>query len=247
MNILKKVLIPTLLLLIWGCKKDDEGMEASIRLQLLYNGIPMVTQQNYDYPDGKTFVLTKFSSYMTELSLQSGSSEQQIEEVQLINMTETLRTEETSQQGFLIFSGKTKLNSIDQIHFNLGLTPEQNSTIPADHDPGTPLALAGEYWLAWESYIFTKIEGWIDLDGDGMAEAGVALHLGSDEVMKSFSLQNIDGSNALVIQIDLARIFEQDKVYDIEANPQIHSLSQIESLRELSNNLEKAVSLKSTL
>lgn len=247
MNISKKILIPLLVLLIWGCGKDEEGTEVTVRLQVLYNGEPMITQTNYSYPDGKTFVLTKFSTYMTDLALQSGNNDQLIEEIQLINMTETQRSEESSEQGYLIYSGKTNLNSIDQIHFNLGLTPEQNSTVPADHDPGTPLAMAGEYWLAWESYIFTKIEGWIDLDNDGMAETGVALHLGSNEVMKSFSLQNIDATTDITIQIDIAKIFARDKIYDIEANPQIHSLSQIESLRELANNLENAVSLKTSL
>ena len=51
-----------------------------------------------------------------------------------------------------------------------------------------------------------------------------------------------------MIQIDLAKVLAREvKIYDIEANPQIHSLSQIESLRELSNNLEKAISIKSIL
>lgn len=244
-----QVLLLIVLLGISSCRKEEEkGIDVSIRLQLLYNGEPMVTQQNYTYPDGKAFVLTKFSTYLTDLAIQSGNQSEDLEDVQLINMTETLRSSAGSEMGYLIYSGKSKLTSVEQLHFNLGLTPEQNGTIPADHNSGTPLAMAGEYWLAWESYIFTKIEGWIDLDADGMAETGVALHLGSDEVMKSFSFQNLDGENELIIQIDLARVFQQgNKIYDIEANPQIHSLSQIESLRELSNNLEKAVTLKTTL
>jgi hypothetical protein len=236
-------------ILLQSCTKDGQGIETNIRLQLTYNGDPMVTQRNYTYPDGKTFVLTKFSTYMTGLSTQSDIGEQQIDDVRLINMTETLQSEQTSAQGILIYSGKIKGNSIDQIHFNLGLTPEQNSTVPADHDPGTPLAMAGEYWLAWKSYIFTKIEGWIDLDGDGMAETGVALHLGSDQAMRSFRVFPPSSDNSeITIQIDLARIFDQEgKIYDIEANPQIHSLSQIEALRELSNNLEKAIFIKAIL
>lgn len=249
MKVFYSVFYLLLLLTGFACKKDEvTGMDLTIRLQVLYQGNPMTNQVEYAYPDGKTFILTKFSTYMSDLTVQSGSQEETLEEVLLINMTETMRTSAGSEQGYLVYSGKTKLNSIDRIHFNLGLTPEQNSTIPADHTPGTPLAMPGEYWLAWESFIFTKIEGWIDLDGDQMAETGVALHLGSDEVLKSFSFDTLDRTGTLTILIDLAQVFSQDgTIYDIEANPQIHSLSQIESLRELSNNLEKAVTLKTVL
>lgn len=230
-------------LLLSGCKKDVQ--EVTIKMQLLYNGSPMLTQQNYPYPDGRTFVLTKFSTYLTDLIIESGTASQELEEVRLVNLTETLRSMITSNEGYTIYQGETNLSSIQNLHFNFGLTTAQNKTIPADYPSGHPLAMPGEYWLAWESYIFTKIEGWIDLNNDGMAETGVALHLGSDEAMKSFTFTNLDGTNELTIQIDLARVFEQEnKIYDIEANPQIHSLSQLESLQELSKNLEKAISLK---
>lgn len=241
-----KVFYLILGLAIVGCRKDD-ATEAVIRMQLLYNGEPMITQQEYDYPDGKTFVLTKFSTYLSNITLQSGNETRLVEEVRLINLTETLRNSASSLEGFTIFKGETGLNSIDQMRFNIGLTPEQNRKLPADYPSGHPLALPGEHWLAWSSYIFVKIEGWIDLDDDGMAETGVALHLGADQVMKSIRLFIPPGAMDLTIQIDLARIFAQNTIYDIRTNPQIHSLSQIEALIELSNNLEKAVTIKAPL
>ncbi len=233
-------------LVIVSCRKDD-ATEAVIRMQLLYNGEPMVTQQEYDYPDGKTFILTKFSTYLSNITLQSGNETRLLEEVRLINLTETLRNTAGSLEGFTIFKGETGLNSADRIHFNIGLTPEQNRKLPADYPPGHPLAMPGEHWLAWSSYIFVKIEGWIDLDDDGMAETGVALHLGADQVMKPKTLFFPASSMDITIQIDLARIFAQNTIYDIRTNPQIHSLSQIEALVELSNNLEKAVTIKAPL
>lgn len=238
-----KVFYLILGLAIVGCRKDD-ATEAVIRMQLLYNGEPMITQQEYDYPDGKTFILTKFSTYLSNITLQSGNETRLVEEVRLINLTETLRNAASSLEGYTIFKGETGLNSVDKIHFNIGLTPEQNSRLPADYPSGHPLALAGEHWLAWQSYIFVKIEGWIDLDDDGMAETGVALHLGADQVMKPMTLFSPGSAMDITIQIDLARIFMQNTIYDIRTNPQIHSLSQIEALIELSNNLEKAVTIK---
>ncbi len=241
-----KVFYLILGLAIVSCRKED-ATEAVIRMQLLYNGEPMITQQEYDYPDGKTFILTKFSTYLSDITLQSGNETRLLEEVRLINLTETLRNSDRSLEGFTIFKGKTGLQSVEQIHFNIGLTPEQNRTLPADYPSGHPLAMPGEHWLAWSSYIFVKIEGWIDLDDDGMAETGVALHLGADQVMKPMTLFIPQNSLDITIQIDLARIFMQNTIYDIRTNPQIHSLSQIEALVELSNNLEKAVTIKAPL
>ena len=119
--------------------------------------------------------------------------------------------------------------------------------MPADHPSGNPLANSGEYWLAWNSYIFFKIEGYIDLDGDDEPETGVALHLGSDEVMRAFDLQNNTGTNDVMIQIDLNKIFGTNPVYDIVANPQIHSLSQLPAILELAQNLGTAVEIQSSL
>ncbi len=240
------ILLLGLILTFNSCRKEDDT-RARIHLRLLYNGEPAVTQQDMIYPDGKVFVLTRFSTYLSELTIHSGSEQQRLKDVQFINLTETLKNSGSSAQGYTIFDGAIDLASVDRVDFNIGLTPGQNATVPADHPPGHPLAMPGEYWLAWQSYIFTKIEGWIDLDGDGMAETGVALHLGSDEVKKAISLVNPENTTELTIQIDLAKVFKQHKIYDIAATPQIHSLSQIEALRELSNNLENAITIKTTL
>ncbi|NND33680.1 MAG: hypothetical protein HKN76_13915 [Saprospiraceae bacterium] len=231
------------LLMILGCKKDTT--EVSVYFQLVYDGEPMIMQQEYLYPGGKTFIATKVSMYLSDLSIASNNESVVIDDVRFVNLTESHRTAKLAAQGLLLYQEDLEMDGVKNLRFNIGLTEEQNKTVPADYPSGHPLAMPGEYWLAWDSYIFFKIEGKIDLDEDGIAEAGVALHLGSDQVMRSFDLINLSGGNHLTVEIDVTKIFGTDKVYDITENPQIHSLSQMPALLELSNNLTTAVSLKS--
>jgi hypothetical protein len=242
---MKKIAGFTLLIIgltFFSCKKDGEPI--TIHLQLLYDGDPMVMQQEYAYPDGKTFIATKVSMYLSDINLEGSVKSLSIADVAFVNFSESHRTAESASEGYLLYNDKVDFGSIESLQFNVGLTPEQNRTVPADYASGTPLAMPGEYWLAWDSFIFVKIEGRIDLDGDGITEEGVALHLGSDQVMQSFSLANTNGSTALTVAIDISKIFANDKIYDIGANPQIHSLSQMPSLLELSENLSHAIFLK---
>ena len=67
--------------------------------------------------------------------------------------------------------------------------------------------------------------------------------MGSDQVMQSFSLDNSRGQTALTVSFDVAKIFASENIYDIGANPQIHSLSQMPALLELTENLKHAVFL----
>ena len=138
-----------------GCKK--EGEQVSIHLRLTYGGEPMVMTQEYAYPDGKTFLATKVSMYLSDISLEGNDKSLAIADVAFINLSESHRTAESATEGYVLYDEKVDLGRINTLHFNIGLTPEQNRTVPADHPSNSPLAMPGEYWLAWDSYIFFKI------------------------------------------------------------------------------------------
>ncbi len=242
---LKGIVLVLLLLLPLGCK--EEKLNITLHIQLLYDGNPLLMQQEYSYPDGKVFSLTRVSMYLSDLIIGDEDQEQLLHEVHFADLTTSHRDLSSASSGYLLFGGETSLSRVSSIDFNVGLTPEQNSTVPADYSSGDPLAMTGEYWLAWNSYIFVKIEGWIDLNNDGAPETGVALHLGSDDAMSTISLDNTESVTDITIQVDVNKIFAGGNIYDIEANPQIHSLSQKAALIELSSNLNKSISLKTNL
>jgi hypothetical protein len=109
----------------------------------------------------------------------------------------------------------------DRFVFNLGIDEATNTengangVQPSDFtDPANPLApqVEGMYW-AWASgYIFIKLEGNIDYDGDGQADATFKYHLGLNDLLqvKDEMLQNsmTAGENFdMTMTINLQEVF----------------------------------------
>ena len=135
--------------------------------------------------------------------------------------------------------------TISTATFNLGLTPAQNALAPNDYPVDSDLSNSAEYWIGWESYVFAKIEGLVDLDNDGNPESTFALHLGSDDIMRSITMEEIDQNGdtyTLDIDIDLQNIFERNgDVFDIVETTNIHSLAQINEANFLIDNWQSAI------
>ena len=82
------------------------------------------------------------------------------------------------------------------------------------------MADGGNYWDSWQSYIFAKLEGKIDKDGDGVFETGITLHTGGNEAFtplkytKSFPIKDATTTkvafelnvNELIKNIDLTTV-----------------------------------------
>ncbi len=224
------------------CRKDKT--ELQMRFQLQYEGKPLVMLTDYTYPDGKKIQFTRVSFFVSDVVASGGDQSVVLKDVDFINLSNSHGSTQLASEGMLYLNEEIALESIDQLSFNIGLTQDQNNSVPADHSSGQPLARPGEYWIAWDSYIFAKIEGWVDLDGDDEVETGIALHMGSNKVLRSTKI-NIDRpANDLTLVIDLADVFSRAKIYDIAANPQLHSLSQLPAAEELADNLIQTIQLK---
>ena len=81
----------------------------------------------------------------------------------------------------------------------------------------------------------------MDTDNDGDFETNIALHVGSDAASREISFRSSDSSNES-IDIDVRSIFESDgTVYNIQEDPQIHSLFQLDKANFLIQNLAKQI------
>jgi len=187
--------------------------------------------------------------YVSDVALLKGGEEVIIADVDYLKMTETFALESTASEGYPYSIAGIEDGDFDGIKFNIGLTPELNSTTPSDYPVSNPLGLTGDYWPTWNSYIFASIEGRMNIDTSNPDyEQGLALHLGSDDAMRTISLNNsISLSNEqekiISIQVELRNLFvsQDGEVYDIKATPATHSLSQIPQVIELSDNLKNSI------
>ncbi len=238
----KYVLFFSLLFLL-ACDKDDPQVELEVpfRFQLNYDGTPLQMLKDYQYPDGKTIRFTRFSFYLSEIVLRGEGTSEEVLDVAFVDLSPLHTSGVVNETPS--FTVKTTIADITNVQFNLGLTEEMNQNVPADFASGHPLAKPGEYWLAWDSYIFVKVEGWVDFDADGMAETPVAIHLGSNDVRRAVDFPLSENTNEITFEIDLRSFFMSDELYDIRANPQIHSLSQLPQSVQLADNLMQAIHL----
>lgn len=243
-----------------GGSGDIGGLNIKFKLQ--YDGQTM-TLPNLDgnlYPgNDMPFFLNKFAYYLTGVGLTT--SHGHVEE--LTNADAYLKLEDDHHDVASAEEGTTHqihgitAGSYTGIKFNIGVPESINNLTPNQFAPDSPFALDGEYWTSWGSYVFCKIEGKGDMNGDMIFDDPVmALHLGADEALRTLEFTkdfqiHAGAMHTLEFVIDVKKVFDNDgTIYDIlgstdgEANARIHKLTQMPRINELCDNLVEAFELQ---
>ena len=213
-----------------------------LNIKLKYNDEPLVMFQNYEYPDGRLISFNRFSFYISELKLD----DTKVKDVEYINLTNANADLSVSTIGYDWVLPRIAPGNYENMNFLVGVTSENNEKTPGEYANGTPLANPAEHWFSWNSYIFLKVEGYIDLDNNGDRETGFALHLGSNDALRAINLPNDISINSGArtsseMVIDLYDFFGGDgEKYDIDANTSIHALAQLDAVVSLSNNIPQS-------
>lgn len=224
-----------------GNTQNEDGSVEMV-LKVTYDGLPLVLSQDYVYPDGRAMFFSRFSFYMSELTLRTEDATASSDEVSYLRLGEAHTNASAAEEGLRFNLDGVKSADYVNVSFGIGVPAELNSMAPSDFLSSNDLSL-GEHWPGWNSYIFCKVEGRIDFDDDGVPETDFALHLGADEAFVNIELDRnfkVDDNQTteLIIPIELKNFFVNNgDIYDIESNPKIHSLSQQAQILELANNL----------
>ena len=240
MKILFTLLVASICFL--GCGDDNNEDQLFLNFKLEYQDQPLVLFEEVDYPDGKKIEFTRVSFYLSEIELTVDGQSFNAGET-YVDLTASHSELNTAQEGLNVGLKDVTGNVIENIKFNVGLTPEQNSTVPQDYPSSSALSRSGEYWSNWNSYVFVKLEGRYDRDGDGIKE-GFALHLGSDSAMRSVNFNDLNGNDIAEVKIDVEKIFNNGTLYNISENPNLHSLSQMDQINQLMDNLASSISIR---
>lgn len=248
------IFIALSLLLLAGCKKDQTGTVESSQLGISftanYDGAPLVINEGvYDY-NGNAIRFSKVNFYLSDVTL--GGTE--LSDVNFIDITNSHLTEASSMEGTNINFSKIPVDDYPQLAFGIGVSADLNRTKPSDYATSHPLGsdMSGEYWEAWDSYIFVKIEGQYDVDGDGFDADDVpfSYHVGQDEMYRRWrgdfetpiSLEANTAKN-IEFSIDVKKLLMQN-------NGELITLSahdpnnQQEIMRLIMDNFEKALQFR---
>jgi hypothetical protein len=242
----KFVVIMLSVFFIIGCEKDDIGSNnLDINFKLHYDGAPLVFLTDVAYPDGRTMSFNRFSFFVSEVTLSSGELKSVSEDTKMINFNTANSSLQNALKGEKVNFTGFKEGDYSQIQICIGVDEKNNGKEPSDFASTHPLSNQSEYWAAWNSYIFFRAEGFLDANRDGTKNLGFALHTGSDNAYRCINLPinlTVDGGedNIINLVIDAKKIFGKNTIFDIDQNPQLHSLTQLPQVIELSNNIKDA-------
>ena len=228
-----------------------EGGVLNLNFKLEYQGEPLVMFEEKNYPSDYSVNFTRFSFFIADVTLTGvDGSETPILDMDYLNLTDAHEQTSSAEKGFDYAIPALADGNYTALQFGIGVPPEQNAKLPADFPTTHPLSTlnaSGEHWSGWNSYIFFKLEGNIDADGDGVLEKGIALHVGANDsfqsktIETSFSITKGE-TTTLNMTIDLYDILVRDNtIYDLIEDGQIHNLSQLPLAIGLSENLIKAI------
>ncbi len=127
--------------------------------------------------------------------------------------------------------------------FGIGVDSVDNKKSPKDFVATTALGDVQNYWYGWNGYIFLKIHGVMDVDGDGKFETPVTLDTGSDACYRSFGVsKNITLNTTPTVfsfQLNVNKLLQG---YDIVKTPSTQTFSELPQMNFLMTNLQNAIS-----
>lgn len=226
-------------ILLTACGDDDTFDELTLNIKLKYNNNPLVMFEEVEYPDGTPIEFSRFSFYASEFESKSSSFTALDNNSYYFDLTTSHASLESAEKGFTFDKAALLVDNQVSLAFNIGVSPEVNAMSPVDFSSGNDLSRTGEYWSDWNSYVFAKIEGKMDFDNDGVKDA-FTLHLGSDDALRRISLDKSSDEQSLIINVD--EIFKNNQViFDLKSSPRIHSLTQIDQINQLMDNIVDAI------
>ncbi|MCB0630091.1 MAG: MbnP family protein [Saprospiraceae bacterium] len=242
------------LLSITACQEKEEVRTGS--LELVFKGTfgaePLyMFDRTYDYLDNTRIKWQMFQFFLSDLELISddtGLEPQMLSLVESVSFSD-IQSESEALEGFKLRFNDIEVGNYSGIQFGLGVSPELNATQPSDYDPSEPLAAISSYWEAASSYIFTKIEGNADLDGDGQFgedDEKITYHQGANDLFEKRSLPyrieiQENNTTSVVINVNLLKALDNESTgehidfrqtpRDHHTNPEVYSFI-IPQLRE---------------
>lgn len=253
---MKKLLFAGLalaMLSLWSCNNEEPADQAgTVSLNFIghFDQAPLLMYEGaYPYPEGVTTKFQLFQFYLSDVALlpADGGAEVPLFDVELISFKD-VQSEEAARQGISITADEIPPGIYDGIRLGIGLTEEFNQTQPGDYTPGH--VLTDNYWSWAKGYVFFKIEGIADLQGDGEFAEKVTFHIGLDEHYreKVFSqpLEVRSGQPLnLRFDVDLAKVLApaSGSFVDFRQVTQDHT-NDMDLARFLADNLQTAVQLQ---
>ncbi|MFK7983795.1 MAG: MbnP family protein [Saprospiraceae bacterium] len=242
--------------LVIACNKPTIALVDTASLNLsfraTYKSEPLILNQTYDY-EGNNVKFSNINFYLANLVAVNDDGETELSEIQFINLSLAHNTLADAEKGFLMNFSKIPVGTYKYLKFGVGVPPDLNRTTPADYATNHPLGInnGAQYSEEFDGYIFAKIEGAYDKDGDGFGSNDISFAYqigGRDNLYKTIESDNILNLEAgettiLDFELDVRRLLTRPagsliRIIDYDPN------DQNEERQIIMNNFERALQLK---
>lgn len=203
-----------LILSLGSCQDDNKGeqkSEVSLVFRSTFGGQPLVMYDPaYDYVEGIRMKAQLFQFYLSDIELVAANGEKiKLSDIELINFGDDNNSQQAAE-GYVLRFKDIPGGQYSRIQFGLGVSPDLNATQPGNYAPTHPLA--DNYWSWALGYVFSKIEGNADVNGDGAFNDKLTYHTGADALYQVLSYDGpfmvpVDGSDYQVeFDVDLKNV-----------------------------------------
>jgi hypothetical protein len=234
-----------ILFLLAGCKdKSDSTGTLVLTFVPEYDGQPLAIFTTKPYGNDQ-LQFSHLRMMVADVAALKGASTEVLHDIEEINLTFDNATEAAA--GYELRIPNVKVGNYTGLEFGIGVPADLNQKQPADFPSSSPLSKSGNYWVAWSSYIFLRIEGRLDTLGQGDFTLGFVYHTGADELYRVLKAENLqyqieDGKETkFEIAVDYKKLLGD---IDIKENPQNHNPSDIEYIQAITNRLASAIELR---
>lgn len=226
--------------------KEPIAEPGSIKMVIkpIFNNKPFVLNQVYTI-DGKNVKFTRlqFFSATDRVNFTSDNKKngKYVQQFTFTELDDSIKSAAGISKTIELPLGEAKL-----FNFKIGVESDLNALTPIDFSSANPLSDAGQYWESWKSYIFAKLEGSIDKDGDGRFETGITLHTGGNESFRSLSFSKtftVDAQGSTTLNFDL-NINTLLTGIDLATVNSSHQTGDLPTMIKMMDNLKNAIILK---
>ncbi len=189
------ILLPALFLVLGftSCTNDNNDNaqdltgDVTINFKANFKNQPLLMYGDvYNYEAGMDLRFQLFQFYVSHLKLirdmaDTISGGEELIDIALVSFKD-ITSQQLAEEGISITIEDVPAGNYKGLEMGLGVSDDFNMTQPGDYAAGHPLS--DNYWTAATGYIFSKIEGNADLNGDGDFTEKLTFHTGASELYK---------------------------------------------------------------
>lgn len=234
--------------------EPDPVFEGTTNVELVfkgkYAGETFFINKDYTY-DNDPIRFDQFNFYIGNVVLVKeivgNPEETELVEVDFVDLSFKPADAADAERGFIVTAANVPVGDYSGIKLNFGVPADLNKTSWDEYGSEHPLRKSGHYWAAWESFIFSKTEARIDVDGNGGFAHKVSYHTGSDEAYRTrFFAKDIkleeDAVTQVSFAVDAIKIFDNIDVMQENAT---HNITDMGLVNRIMDNLEEeAISIE---